>query len=190
MTSDETLWKGFQAGDKLMYLALYKKYYHCLLFIGLKQVRDSDLVKDVIQQQFLYLWEKRNSIGDAKNVRSYIISSFLRRLTKDWIKAGKKSHLEIAWSGSQEKLTLTSEEILIAKNDREGLYKSLMDHVQSLPPRQKELIILRFYEGLNYDEIVQRTGLTHRTVYNKICETVKKMRIELEKGEFAIASIS
>ena len=87
--TDDTCWERLLQGDKEALYELYTKYYHTLLFIGLKQIPDADLVKDVIQQQFLYLWEKRASITDARNVRSYIIISFLRRLTNDWVKSRK-----------------------------------------------------------------------------------------------------
>ena len=86
MDNDNNLWQGLKQGDKEMFLALYKKYYHTLLFIGLKEVKDAHLVKDVIQQLFLYLWEKRETIQDARDVKSYLITSFLRKLTADWKK--------------------------------------------------------------------------------------------------------
>jgi len=54
-----------------------------------------------------------------------------------------------------------------------------MQHINELPNRQKELIVLKFYEGLSYDEIVQKTGLSHRTVYNKIHEGLKKLKLDI-----------
>ena len=71
MNNDEELWQGMMQGDKDMFLALYKKHYHSLLFVGLKEIKDSQLVKDTIQQLYLYLWEKRETLGAAKNVKSY-----------------------------------------------------------------------------------------------------------------------
>ena len=176
MDNDELLWKGLQAGDKILFLQLYRKYYHDLLFIGLKRVPDIELVKEVIQQLFVYLWEKRETLGDAKNVRSYLVSSFLRRLISDWVKSAKTSHLAIAWSNLPEENVSSPEEKLIVKHDREYLSKRLMSYIQSLPARQKELMMMKFYEGLSYDAIVLRTGLTHRTVYNKIHEAVETLR--------------
>jgi RNA polymerase sigma-70 factor (ECF subfamily) len=181
MFSDETLWKGLQAGDRTMFLELYRKYYHCLLFIGLKREMDIHLVKDVIQQQFLYLWEKKETIEEAKNVRSYLISSFVRRLIKDWVRSGKTADLEIAWCNLPEEVITTPEEKLIAKYDREHLNKTLINHIHSLPARQKELLMMKFYEGLNYESIVQQTGLTHRTVYNKIHEAINTLRKKFQK---------
>ncbi len=181
MYNDETLWKGLMKGDMEMFLALYRKYYHSLLFIGLKEIKDAGLVKDAIQQQFLYLWEKRETLHEAKNVRSYLIISFLRKLTADWKKIEKTNNLQVAWSHFSSEPLSTPEESLIAKDDQKQLYKFLVCHINALPARQKELIILKFYEGFTYEEIVQKTGLTHRSVYNKIYEALKKLKLELEK---------
>ena len=168
-------------GDKEMFLALYRKYYHSLLFIGLKEIKDASLVKDAIQQQFLYLWEKRETIQEAKNVKSYLITSFLRKLTSDWKKLERTGNLQVAWSNQTDEPLPTPEESLIVKDGQRQLYKLLMYHINALPARQKELIMLKFYEGLTYEEIVQKTGLAHRSVYNKIHEALKKLKLELEK---------
>jgi RNA polymerase sigma-70 factor (ECF subfamily) len=178
--TDNVCWERLLHGDKQALFELYTRYYHTLLFIGLKQIRDTDLVKDVIQQQFLYLWEKRSTLMEARNVRSYIIISFLRRLTSDWVKARRTVNLEVAWSKQEEEQVEASwEEQLILKDGRAAVSKSLMTVINTLPARQRELIILKFYEGLSYDAITQKTGLTHRTVYNKIHEALDKIKQKL-----------
>lgn len=178
--TDNLCWERLLHGDKNALFELYTRYYHTLLFIGLKQIHDSDLVKDVIQQQFLYLWEKRNTLMEARNVRSYLIISFLRRLTSDWVKSRRMVNLEIAWSKQEEEQVEASwEEHLIIKDGNAAISKNLMAVINALPARQRELIILKFYEGLSYDAITQKTGLTHRTVYNKIHEALEKIRQKL-----------
>ena len=179
MNNDETLWEGLRQGDKEMFLALYKKYYHSLLFIGLKEIKDAQLVKDTIQQLFLYLWEKRETINEAKNIKSYLVTSFLRKLTVDWKKSGKASTLQVVSNNYSEDTQPNPEEKLIKKDEQNHLFKLLMNHINELPNRQKELIVLKFYEGLTYEEIVQRTGLSHRTVYNKIHEALKKLKLDI-----------
>jgi RNA polymerase sigma-70 factor (ECF subfamily) len=180
MNNDETLWKGIMLGDKEMFLSLYKKYYHSLLFIGLKEIKDSELVKDTIQQQFLYLWEKRATITQAKNVKSYLITSFLRRLSHDWKKSAGTCKLEVVNNNYFKDPTPTPEENLLQKDGQFYLSENIMNHIKALPRRQKELIILKFYEGFTYEEIVQKTGLTHRTVYNKIHEALQKLKTEMD----------
>ncbi len=179
MDSDETLWEGMLRGDQEMFLSLYNKYYHTLLFLGLREIKDAQLVKDTIQQLFLYIWEKRQTINVAKNVKSYLVMSFLRKLSVDWRKIERVSTLQIVHSGYSEDYTPTPEEYLIKKDQQNHLHKLLMNYLDELPARQKELITLRFYEGLSYEEIVQQTGLSHRTVYNKIHEALKKLRLDM-----------
>ena len=181
MDNDQILWKGLMQGDKEMFLSLYKKYYHSLLFIGLKEIKDAQLVKDTIQQVFLYLWEKRETIKAAKNVKAYLITSFLRKLTIDWKKSGKDCNLQSVGNYYFEDPQPTPEEKLISKDEQNHLFKLLMTHINELPNRQKELIVLKFYEGLTYEEIVQKTGLSHRTVYNKIHEALKKLKMDIVK---------
>lgn len=74
----------------------------------------------------------------------------------------------------------TPEEYLIHKHDQANISATLKSLISTLPERQKELIVLRFYEGLSYEEIVTRTGLTQRTVYNKIYEALKKLKLSAE----------
>ena len=185
MINDDTLWLGLKQGDKEMFLALYKKYYHTLLFIGLKEMKDAQLVKDTIQQLFLYLWEKRETIQEANNVKSYLVTSFLRKLTVDWKKSKQAGVLQVVWNSyPDEDQQPNPEEKLIRKDEQSHLFKLLMDRINELPNRQKELIVLKFYEGLTYEEIVQRTGLSHRTVYNKIHEGLKKLKLDMAASQY------
>ena len=181
-TDDTLLWKGLQQGDKDMLLCLYRKYYHSLLFIGLKEIRDAQLVKDTIQQLFLYIWEKRETIHEAKNVKSYLVTSFLRKLSADWKKSRKTCDLQVVWNTCSEDIPSTPEENLINKDGQAHLFKLLMSHINNLPNRQRELIVLKFYEGLSYEAIVEQTGLSHRTVYNKIHEALKKLKLDIVKS--------
>ena len=180
MYNDEQMWTGIREGNKEMYLLLYRRYYHTLLFIGLKQYRDADLVKDAIQQQFLYLWEKRSGIKKAENVRAYLITSFLRRLRQISNKVKICKELEVEDIGCYSDMPLTPEENMIAMEGQNHLNRFLMRQINLLPKRQKELVVLKFYQGLNYNEIVEKTGLSPRTVYNKMHEALKSLKLNLE----------
>ncbi len=103
-----------------------------------------------------------------------MITSFIRRLSADWKKSENASKFNVVWNSRNEEPIPTPEESLIIKDQQVHLNRQIMAHINMLPFRQKELILLRFYEGLTYEEIVQKTGLAHQTVYNKIYEALKK----------------
>jgi len=180
MLSDDLMWKGLMEGDQNMFLSLYNKFYHSLLFMGLKKSKDSELVKDCIQQLFLQLWEKRETIQPARDVKAYLVISFLRRLSLDIRKGYHIDQYDEYNKSHDEILSDTPEEYLIHKHDQANISATLKSLISTLPERQKELIVLRFYEGLSYEEIVTRTGLTQRTVYNKIYEALKKLKLSAE----------
>lgn len=181
MDTDETLWEGMRHGDQSMFLELYKKYYPLLLFAGYKQKADTQFIKDIIQQLFLDLWEKRSNIQQAENVKSYLFISFLRKLTNDLKKSSRVINIEITDLSKNGDDLSTPEESLIFKNEHFHLTRTLAEQVDKLPERQRELIVLRFYEGLSYDLIASRTGLSQRTVYNTIHEALKKLRLEMSE---------
>ncbi|MET0637988.1 MAG: sigma-70 family RNA polymerase sigma factor [Chitinophagaceae bacterium] len=189
MSNNETLWQGLKVGDRQMFLDLYKKYYHCLLFIGLKEMKDAQMVKDTIQQLFLYLWEKRETIESARNIRSYLITSFLRKLSLDLKKKQRATGAQVTMGNSSMDNQPNPEERLENKDQQFHLVKLLMGKINELPNRQKELIMLKFYEGLNYGDIVRRTGLTHRTAYNKIHEALKKLKSSVVWEQYSRTAI-
>ena len=184
MNNDYKLWQGLKQSDKEMFIALYKKYYHTLLFIGLKEMKDAQLVKDAIQQLFLYLWEKRETIQEARDIKSYLITSFLRKLTTDCKKSQKACTMQVVYNNYAENLQSNPEEKLIMKDENSHLFKLLTQRINELPHRQKELIVLKFYEGLTYEEMVQKTGLSHRTLYNKIHKGLKKLKLDMITNKY------
>lgn len=184
MENDEELWRGLKSGDRELFFEIYKKYYHTLLFIGLKEINDPSLVKDTIQQLFLYLWEKRETIQQAANVKSYLIVSFRRKLNSDWKTSRRSGSLALISDDYSNDREPNPEEKMVKNEEQSNLSLFLMHQINQLPGRQKELIIQRFYDGSSYEEIAQNTGLSLRTVYNKIHEGIKKLRLDLGKSRF------
>ena len=61
-------------------------------------------------------------------------------------------------------------------DDRERLEKVLAA-VKSLPDRQREILVMRTVEGLSYDEIAQRTGMSYlslRVLLSRSRQTLRK----------------
>ncbi len=57
--TDEALWLEIQQGNEKSYRAVFYKYYKLLVSIALRYVGDIDLAKDLAQDVFLKMWEKR-----------------------------------------------------------------------------------------------------------------------------------
>lgn len=177
--SHKELWNELRKGNEEALHTLYREFYQLLFFGGLKIYRDSELVKDCINQTFLYFWEKHAGLGAAKNVSSYIFSSFKRRLLLAKESESKYSFSEEKEASVEMFFSPSHEAFLIDTQENDALKNRLMTAVNKLSKRKRQLLKLHFYEGLSYQEIAETTGLTQRTIYNKVHEAIKTLRQEL-----------
>ena len=180
MNRDYTdLWNAFAQGDDEAFRQLYRLCYPELMAFGRRRTQDTDRIKDAINQTFAYFWEKRTALGPVTSARAYIYTSFSRKLSGSvYIGDG----LVVPFDVVTEELGDTQaspENQLIRRKEESRLQQHMAEAISKLSARKRELIRLRYYEGLSYEEICRKTGLSSRTVYNKLHESVQFLKSEL-----------
>ncbi len=118
----------------------------------LKQIRDKDVAKDIVQDTFEKMWRKHETIEAAKS-KSYLFTSGYHTLV-DYTRRAKKqaSFSEVNFNEHKhEKQYSDLKEVLNAGLDQ-------------LPEIQKTVLLLRDYEGYDYAEIGNITSLTESQV--------------------------
>lgn len=172
-------WEDFVLnGSRDSYFALYKHYYSYLRYIGLKRRYSSETVKDAINDLFLYIWEKRKSLQHIHHPHNYILTAFCRSINK------KGSATEVPFDyltrlddfPPDQFVEPSYEQNLLNKESHNRLSLLLNRHLSQLPPKQREIIYLKFYLGLSYAEIARANRLSVNTVYNTVYNTVQKLR--------------
>ncbi len=118
----------------------------------LKNIHDVEKSKDIVQDTFLKVWDKHQEVS-AEKVKSYMFSTGYRTMIDLIRREKKQSRIEEA---DLNKLT-TSDQY-------SDLQKILHEALDQLPETQKAVILLRDYEGYNYLEIGEITGLTESQV--------------------------
>lgn len=172
------LWKAFVNNrSEQDFYALYRQFFPYLLSIGLKIATDRDLVKDVLNQQFLQLWQQRETLQDIGYPLTYVTTSFRRKLLKEGgmlsaVSELTDEHLQLYTEQSPEQVSLHREENIL-------LQRRITNAIQRLSKRKQLLIRLKYFEGLSYADMAAKTGLSERTIYNKVHEAIKELRKEL-----------
>ena len=173
---DRTYWEQMRLGDKQALFELYNSMYFHLIRFGLKINADDELVKDCVNQVFLNLWDKRSRLTAVENVKSYLMTS-LKRCMLDQLSYLDKMSVAVSKMGIEEDQNeLSYEEIIIRLQDNDELRDKLRLAIEKLTPRQMELIQLRFFDGLSYEEIADKTSQTVKTAYNTIYDAIKTLR--------------
>jgi RNA polymerase sigma factor (sigma-70 family) len=148
-------------------------YARPLFRYGIRLVKDSDLVKDCIQDIFFELWNRREKISQAVSIKSYLFKALRLRLFREQAKWNQSVMLTDDYPFSVE---FSLEDKLIEQQTSEEIRLKLEKALNSLPKRQKEILYLRFYENLDHDQIAQVMELNRQSVYNLLHEAVNRLR--------------
>jgi RNA polymerase sigma factor (sigma-70 family) len=118
----------------------------------LKNLREEDIARDVVQDTYEKLWVKHEQVSYSK-VRSYLFTAAYHTLI-DYTRK-KKNLVEI------EQLSHMESEGIKGHFDLKSTLNRVLDQ---LPEIQRTVILLRDYEGYNYEEIGEITGLSESQV--------------------------
>ncbi|MBC9933329.1 RNA polymerase sigma factor [Chitinophaga qingshengii] len=165
----------FNAPDSLAAAAAYKYYYRQLYNYGRKLTDNNSLIEDAIHDVFVSVWQahSRNPALDAN--KSYVYSSFRRKLFRYHEEAIKRMQRE-------ERATQNStpefgaDHFLIHKEQDQQLKESILQALQQLTPRQREAVYLRFYENMQYDEIATVMDISVKATYKLMARALEELK--------------
>lgn len=151
-------------------------YYGDLYFYGLKISQDSALVEDCIQEVLVNIWEKRASLEEIFNLKPYLIKSLKRRLIRKLSNLKKEFDQNKDISFASPSFSFSKEDKIITQQNGEEKRRKLLEALYKLSNRQREIIYLKYYGELNYEEIVEVMALKKQSVHNLLQEAIKSLR--------------
>jgi RNA polymerase sigma factor (sigma-70 family) len=166
---DEDIWNQFKKGDEDAFVYIYNHYFTSLYNYGHHLIKDSEEVKDQIQDLFIYIRAHRSGLGQVKNIRFYLYTSLRRRLLGknlqssflQLIKGDHELGFEISLESSPEQKWIEG------KTDEDRM-NQLEAGLNKLTPRQREAILHFYYEGLSYEEIARLMHLNNTKSARKL----------------------
>ena len=158
-------------------------YYDEIRTYAIRLTGDSAWADDLVQETYLRFLQGKVEIQPAaqrawlyRTARNLFIDQFRRqkrtRKVKDVIKS------DILPDISQQKSSQPHHAL-----EQEESFGEVFDAVDLLPDRQREVILLKFQQGLSYEEISQITGDTKTTIGWLLHEAITKLRKSLNNGE-------
>ncbi|RAJ06644.1 RNA polymerase sigma-70 factor (ECF subfamily) [Chitinophaga skermanii] len=176
---NENAWTRLRGGEEQALFELYKSHYNYLYKCGLKISADADLTTELINQVFMTIWEKRNSLPELQNPKAYLLTTLKNKILKTW-EQRKRYQAMLESTGLQmEQFQHSIEEHMLQMQLEADKKQQVLSAIEQLSPRQKELVYLRFYQELSYEQIAERTSLSPRTIYNNIYEALKSLKDSL-----------
>jgi RNA polymerase sigma-70 factor (ECF subfamily) len=117
----------------------------------LKNIKDEDKAKDIVQDTYEKLWLKVSDLGST-NAKSYMFTTAYRTMIDSIRREKKYSPIE------------KMPELSHTKHAQPDLKQTIDAGLSKLSEIQRNVLLLRDYEGYNYDQIGEITGLSESQV--------------------------
>lgn len=172
--SDQEIVALLAEDDKAVFEDLFKHYYAALGRFSLKYVRSEELAEEVVQEVFLYIWEKRHTLRITTSLNAYLYKAVKNRSINQI--NSQLTRLRINQSFPAES-TITPE--IEKQIDQPMLQKIVASGVASLPERCGIIFSLSRNSGMTYQEIAKELNLSKKTVEAQMGIALKKLRVYL-----------
>lgn len=158
MRNDESaIWKRFKEGDEAAFIWIYQNYFGKLFDYASQFDLDNDLIKDHIQELFIYIRKNRERLADVKSIKFYLLKSIRRRILSN---SKKRFSLVSLFAIDQKKIfeiniSASTEHNLIDETIQDEIKQRISRALNKLTVRQREAVLHFYYEGLSYQEVAE-----------------------------------
>lgn len=171
--TDAVLLARLAADDSSALDALLAKYWSPLTMFIARMTGSPEAAEDAVQETFCRLWERRRTWRVEGSV-----GGLLFRLARN-IAISEHRHLQ-----AEERAASVAGEALPTHHDAPELPDAelravLEDAIATLPPRRREVFLLRVVHELSYKEIAAVMGTSPQTVANQLSHALGELRKKL-----------
>ncbi|SFD10013.1 RNA polymerase sigma factor, sigma-70 family [Chitinophaga sp. CF118] len=174
---DEALIKQIKSGNYDAFTLLYNKYIRQLTQYGLKFNTDLPIIQDCLHDVFVWLWANRHKLAIHHSVKSYLFKAVRTSILHILEKKNKLRTLHPEEGNEYNfELELSPENLMLQDENREQIRVQIEGLMRKLTAKQKEVIYLRYYEGLNFEDIAQNMNLSVKASYKLMGRAIATLR--------------
>lgn len=174
--SEAALWALFREGDVAAFQRIYFNHYQFLFQYAWNISKDDHVSSDAIQDLFSDLWHSRKNLSEAVSVKAYLLSSLRRRVLLKLKQIRRKQVLALEFFTLHPDIEFSPEMIMIREEGDFFRRSMVKEALNQLSKRQKEVIYLRFYQDISYQEVAKVMGINYQSVLNYYQAALKKLR--------------
>jgi RNA polymerase sigma-70 factor, ECF subfamily len=171
--------------DEAGFETLFRVHFAGLCFFAQRYVKDFEAAREIVQDAFLVLWEKRDSIDMDRSVKSYL-STIIHNKCTNFLRDNHKFDSYIL--NIENLLDVAEYEGTDTMVDHE-LEKCIEKAITELPEKCRNIFIMNRYENLRYNEIALKLDISVKTVETQMSKALKHMRLRLAEYLTALVAM-
>jgi len=182
LADDAILVERFRAGDGKAFELLVARHTRYAGAVALSVVGEYHAALDVVQESFIKALDGIWSLENPQRFKSWL-RNVVRTTSLDYLRRRKvvgRSGERLPGQGESDSQPLPSEGL--GPDDaleQDELRELIRQEVLALPETQREVVYLKYLEGLSYEEISHTTGLTINTIESRLFRARGRLRERL-----------
>ncbi|MBN2729381.1 MAG: RNA polymerase sigma-70 factor [Bacteroidales bacterium] len=154
---------------------LFRKEFKNLCVFSIKYVKDMETARSIVQDCFIYIWEKRETMDEEKNLKSYITTMVYNR-SLNYLRDQKKFDRNVLeFEGLMDEKSQMADSGIMTRELKGEIQNAIAD----LPEKCREVFLLSREENMKYKEIADHLGISIKTVENQMGKALKHLRERL-----------
>jgi len=170
-------------GDQRAFAEIVDHYTNIVYPYLLYWLKQAQLAEEITQDVFMRIWKNRQKLPQIENFPGYVYV-----ITRNRANTVLKEQLLKMEELAPDKLHQLLQEIPSTLEVKE-LATLIEKAIDALPPRRKEVFYLSRIEGLTYEEIAERLGISRSAVRQHIVEALVFLRHYLKEHGGVIISL-
>jgi RNA polymerase sigma factor (sigma-70 family) len=155
--SDEELMAAYVAGDRAAFTRLFERYAGILFALAKRRLGSDDDARDVVQQTLLQLHRARKDFRPGARLRPWLFTIAMNLVREQYRKRSRRREQSLETTTHLPPEPSANSEV---EDDQEhkGRADRIRAALQTLPPQQREVIELHWFEESPYEEIARIVG--------------------------------
>lgn len=191
--TDEELALSYVRGNNQAFDLLLSRNQSKLFSYILFVVHEQDLANDIFQETFVKVITK---LQEGRYIDSGKFSAWIMRIAHnvimDWYRDNRAKNI-VETSGDNDLSNVTGNDITDFNiEDRyvnEQVLRDVKKMMNLLPPTQREIVFMRFYQEMSFKEIAETTGVSINTALGRMRYAILNMRRMARKNKLSLETV-
>lgn len=167
--TDSELVALLRDGDQSAFKRIFDRYHAQLMWYLIRRGVPTTAAEDILQNAFLAVWEKRETIDPARSLKGYLYRACQNRAANHFRDQSKF----VTSDETPEVAAMPEQETDLSYHE----LQSVVDQaVSELPERRRAVFELCFIDGLTYREAADTLGISTKTVENQMGHAFRAVR--------------
>jgi RNA polymerase sigma-70 factor (ECF subfamily) len=184
LDSETQLVEAAQNGHLESFGVLYRRYHSSMVALAYSMLADRDLAEDAAQEVFAVACRDLGSLKSKERFAAWL-AGICRNVSRQMLRANKRLTAENAEAAESSRFNLSSAISAVNPDGAQDHHEAIHRAVWNLRRSERELIVLRYFDGFSQAHISEVLGISPQAVNGRLVRAKRKIAKYLKRNGLA-----